>query len=147
LPAVCPHRGALFNAEEENTILRANSPQQVVELIDKAFHAGDVESLVDMYDPAGVQIDYLGVNDYKEVRGREGLLKLYSGLLKPGRFTVEQIKTHVTEADGIALLTSRWSIASENVDPKYYVASIVLRRQPDGSWKDLIDSSPSVLDL
>ena len=127
-------------------MLRASSPQQVVELIDKAFHAGDVENLVEMYDVAGVQVDYMGVNDYHEVRGRDALRNLYSGLLKPGKFAVKQIKTHVTEADGIALLTSRWSITSEDAEPKFYVASIVLRRQADGSWKDLIDSSPSVLD-
>lgn len=127
--------------------MKASSPKEVIELIDKAFHAGDVESLVGMYDEAGVQVDYIGVNNHREVRGRDSLRKLYSQLLQPGKYTVQQIKSHITEADGIALFTSKWSIHTEHTEPKVYIASIVLRRQADGSWKDLIDSSPLVLEL
>lgn len=133
--------------KSERVKVKAFTPEQVIELIDKAFHEADVEALVDLYDDAAVQVDYIGVNQGKEARGKQELRDLYSRLLvKPGHLTVKQIKTQVVEADGIALFTSRWSVSSDQEEPKTYIATVVLRQQPDGSWKDLIDSSPAVLD-
>ena len=126
--------------------MRARSPEHAIELIDKAFHEADVETLVSLYDDAAVQVDYIGVNQGKEARGKQELRDLYSRMLRPGLFTVKQIKTHVVQAGGIALFTSHWSASSDQEEPKTYIATVVLRQQPDGSWKDLIDSGPAVLD-
>ncbi|MGV6871963.1 YybH family protein [Pseudochelatococcus sp. B33] len=125
----------------------AQSPEHAIELIDKAFQEADVEALMSLYDDSAVQVDYVVAADGTEIRGKQALREMYAGLLRPGLFTVKQIKTHVVEADGIALFTSKLSLSFGEKEPRTYVATIVFRRQPDGSWKDLIDSSPSVLDM
>ncbi|MCB8877460.1 nuclear transport factor 2 family protein [Acidisoma silvae] len=82
-----------------------------------------------------------------EARGANELRTLYGSFMKPGT-TAKQIKTHVTEADGIALFTSRWSLTIGDEPPQEFIATTVFRRQSDGGWKALIDNArgPLVLD-
>ena len=67
--------------------------------------------------------------------------------MKPGT-SAKQLKVHVVEADGIALLTSRWTLHVEGVSPQTFVATVVLRQQPDRGWKALIDKArgPQILE-
>ena len=58
-----------------------------------------------------------------------------------------QLQTHVAEADGIALFTSRWSLSVAGGEPQVFFASVVLRQQPDGGWKALIDNARGPLIL
>ena len=127
--------------------MTAHSPEHAIELLDKAFNEADVKSVLSLYDDAAVLIDATAtaLQPGKEARGKEALRSLYARILKPGAISVEQLKTHVVEADGIALFTSRWRLGVQGAPPQTFIATVVLRRQPDGSWKNLIDSSPSVL--
>jgi ketosteroid isomerase-like protein len=122
----------------------ARDPAHAIELIDRAFQDADIDTLVSLYDDAAVLIS-TELDPRREIRGKQELRDFYSRVLKPGAFSVAQIKTHVVEADGIALFTSRWSLSRDGSPPKSFVATVVFRRQPDGGWKDLIDSSPAVL--
>lgn len=124
----------------------AKTPQEAIQLIDNAFQAADLPTLMSMYDDAAVQVQYMDPSNIEVIRGEEAIRALNESLLASGRFTLKQLKTYVTETDGIALLISRWSLAKEGGDPKVYTACIVLRQQADGGWKNLIDSSPAVLD-
>lgn len=126
--------------------MKADKPRKAIEIIDKAFEEADIDTLVSMYDPAAVQVRYMKGSDKGESRGPEEFRKLYSELLTPGRFKVEQLRENLIETDGIALFTSRWRIEVESADPVEYIATVVLRRQEDGNWKDLIDTGPSILD-
>ncbi len=123
----------------------AQSPAHAIELIDKAFEEADIDTLVGLYDEAAVLIPAATATGV-EIRGHEQLRQFYSKLLVPGRFTVRQIKTHIVEADGIALITSRWSLGTQDAEPRILVATVVFRRNADGDWKDLIDSGPAVLE-
>lgn len=123
----------------------ARDPAHAIELIDRAFQEADVDTLVSLYDDAAVLIS-TELAPGREIRGKQDLRDFYSRVLQPGAFSVAQIKTHVVEADGIALFTSLWSLSREGTQTKNFIATVVFRQQPDGGWKDLIDSSPAVLD-
>ena len=121
----------------------AKTPEQAIELLDDAFNSGDLDAVLRYYEEAAVVLPQPGT----EARGLVELRRLYSSFMKPGT-TAKQIKTHVVEADGVALFTSRWSLIVDDKPPQEFIATTVFRRQSDGGWKALIDNArgPLVLD-
>jgi ketosteroid isomerase-like protein len=121
----------------------AKTPAHAVDPLDQAFNQGDLEGVLSYYDDAAVVIPIPGT----QARGIQELRALYQRFMHPG-VTAKQIKTNVIEADGIALFTSRWTLNIEGEPPQTFIATTVLRRQPDGSWKALIDNprGPQILD-
>jgi ketosteroid isomerase-like protein len=121
----------------------AKSPQEVVELLDRAFNEGDVEMLLAFYEDAAIVVTGPG----QVARGSAELRDFFERVAQAG-LSAKQLKTFTLEADGIALFLSRWSLhnEAENTD-RAFVATTVFRRQPDGGWRVLIDNSfgPSVL--
>jgi ketosteroid isomerase-like protein len=120
-------------------------PAEAIELIDNAFQNADIETLASLYDDAAVVIP-TEVAPGLEIRGNANLWDFYFSFLRPGAFTVTRIKTHVIEADGIALATSFLSLGKRHAPPQTVVATVVFRRQRNGGWKALINSSSAVLD-
>ena len=120
----------------------ARSPEHAIELLDDAFNRGDLDAVLGLYEEEAVVLPQPGT----EARGSEQLRKLYGSFMKPGT-TARQIRTHVVEADGIALFTSRWSLAVDDEPPQEFIATTVFRRQPDGGWKALIDNARGPLIL
>ncbi len=115
----------------------ASSPEHAVEMMDKAFNEGDLDSILGFYEDAAVVVSEPG----KLTRGKEELRRFFEQVLASRPFA-RQLKTHVIEADGIALFLSRWTLAtSGEASPKKLVATTVFRRQPNGEWKALIDNS------
>ena len=121
----------------------ARNPEHAIELLDNAFNRGDLDGVLRYYEDTAVVLPQPGI----EARGLEELGTLYGSFMKPGT-TAKQIKTHVVEADGIALFTSRWSLNIDDEPPQEFIATTVFRRQPDGGWKALIDNArgPLILD-
>ncbi len=121
----------------------AKNPAHAIEMLDDAFNRGDVEAILRYYDPAAVVLPEPG----QEIRGEAALRSLYKQFTRPGT-VARQLQTHVVEADGIALFTSRWSLSVDSGEPQTFVATVVLRQQPDGGWKALIDNArgPQVLE-
>ena len=80
------------------------------------------------------------------MRGEEARRARYAQAARPGTLA-RQLQTHVAEADGIALFTSRWSLRVEEGESQVFFSTVVLRRQPDGGWKALIDNArgPQIL--
>ena len=120
----------------------AKTPASVIKLLDDAFDSGDLDGVLRYYEEVAVVLPQPGI----EARGTERLRELYSSFMKPGT-TAKQIKTHVVEADGIALFTSRWSLNVDDQPPQELIATTVFRRQPDGGWKALIDNARGPLIL
>ncbi len=120
----------------------ATSPEHAIELLDKAFNEGDLASVLRYYDDAAVVIPQPDV----QARGKEEIKSLYERFMQPGTIA-KQIKTHVIEADGIALFTSRWELSIGQAPPETHIATTVFRKQPDGGWKALIDNArgPQIL--
>jgi ketosteroid isomerase-like protein len=115
----------------------ASSPEHIVQMMDKAFNEGDVNSLLGFYEDAAVVV----TEPAKLARGKQELRGFLEHVMS-SKPTARQLKTHVIEADGIALFLSRWTLAtSGKASSKKFVATTVFRRQPNGEWKALIDNS------
>ena len=121
----------------------ATSPGHAIELLDDAFNRGDLDAVLRYYEAVAVVLPQPGT----EARGADELRTVYGSFMKPGT-VARQIRTHVVEADGIALFTSRWSLTVADEPPQEFIATTVFRQQPDGGWKALIDNArgPLVLD-
>jgi uncharacterized protein (TIGR02246 family) len=116
-----------------------SSPEQAVEMVDKAFNKGDLESVLDFYEDRAVVVTEPG----KLARGKDELRRFFKQVIA-SRTSARQLKTHVIEADGIALFLSRWTLATDSsgeASTKQFVATTVFRKQPNGEWKALIDNS------
>jgi uncharacterized protein (TIGR02246 family) len=114
------------------------SPEYTVAMMDKAFNKGDLDSLLDFYEEKAVIVTEPG----KFASGKDELRRFFEQIMasKP---LARQLKTHVIEAEGIALFLSRWTLASDTAESStnQFVATTVFRKQPNGEWKALIDNS------
>ena len=118
--------------------MMAKSPEEVAELMDKAFNEGDIEGVLSFYEDAAVVVIEPGTTE----SGRERLKDFFERVKHTG-LSAEQLKTHVIEAEGIALFLSRWTLHSRDVNgaaKQTFIATSVFRRQPTGEWKALIDN-------
>ncbi|WP_035356601.1 YybH family protein [Edaphobacter aggregans] len=118
----------------------AHSPEHAVELLDRAFNEGDIETVLGFYEEAAVVVTEPG----KLARGTQELRSFFDRVMRSGS-SAKQLKTHVIEADGVALFLSRWTLhignESSNADDRTFIATTVFRKQSDGGWKALIDNS------
>ncbi len=109
-------------------------------MVDDAFNRGDLEAVLAFYEAAAVVVTEPG----KLARGTDELRVFFEGVMKSGA-SAKQLKTHVIEADGIALFLSRWTLKSASGEiaegARTFTATTVLRKQIDGTWKALIDNS------
>ena len=122
--------------------MTATSPEHAIALLDEAFNGGDLDAVLRYYEDDAVVIPEPGT----EARGTAALRALYGAFMRPGT-AATQHRTHVGEAGGVALFTSRWSLAEGDAPAQEFVATVVLRRQPDGGWKALIDNARGPLVL
>jgi len=124
----------------------ARSPEQAVELLDRAFKEKDIETVLSFYENAAVVVTEPG----KSIRGEVNLRAFFEQAMRSG-VSAEQLKTWTVEADGIALFISRWVLrtpAAQEPSGRTFVATTVLRKQTSGAWKALIDNpiGPLVLE-
>lgn len=119
--------------------MTSDTPGHAVELLDRAFNEGDLDAVLTFYEAAAVVVTEPG----KLARGREELRNFFDRVMRAGA-SAEQLKTHVIEADGLALFLSRWTLRTGNGNPdatsQTFVATTVFRKQTDGTWKVLIDN-------
>ena len=124
----------------------ADSPQLAVEMVDHAFNQGDVEAVLTFYEAAAVVVTEPG----KLARETNELRSFFERIMRSGA-SAKQLKTHVIETEGVALFLSRWTLipgnASPNTETQTFVATTVLRKQLDGTWRILIDNSFGTLIL
>ena len=118
----------------------ADSPQHAVEIVDEAFTRGDLQAVLQFYEDAAVVVTEPG----KLARGRTELRAFFKSVIAAGG-VAKQLKTYVIEADGVALFTSRWTLAKPDQntvgEARTFIATTVLRKQQDGTWKALIDNA------
>ncbi len=119
--------------------MAASSPEHAVELLDRAFNEGDLDAVLSFYEDAAVVV----AEPSRLLRGTIELKRFFEDMIRSG-LTAKQLKTRVIETDGVALFMSRWMLIPHNTSGKEetrtFIATTVFRKQPDGTWKALIDN-------
>jgi uncharacterized protein (TIGR02246 family) len=117
---------------------RATSPQQVIERFADHLGGGDLDALIDLYEPDAAFVPEPGVvlQGVDAIRGAlEGFLALNP--------TIRGEIQGIVETGGVALVINRWWLegtGSEGTRVEMSgVSADVVRRQPDDSWRVLID--------
>jgi uncharacterized protein (TIGR02246 family) len=117
----------------------ARTPGEIHELIAAAFEAGDLDSFVDLHEPGAVSVvppEGRRVNGHAEIR--ETLAPLFA--LRP-RATIEVLDK--LQADGLALTHARVHVVAGDGLEINGRGTIVSRRQPDGTWRIVLDNPMS----
>jgi uncharacterized protein (TIGR02246 family) len=119
--------------------MRAQTPEQVIELFSTALNSRDVDAAIALYEPEATFTPRPG----EEVKG---LHEIRSALeqfaaLEP-RLSGEITK--VLSAGGVALVQNRWQLKGTRPDGNSVEmgghSDDVLRHATDGSWRILIDN-------
>ena len=115
------------------------TPEQVLKSIVYGINTGDFETLVPLDEPEAVFATQPG----SVTRGLPGVREALAGFIAM-KGTLDLKMTRVLEASDLALVTSVWSFTGTGLDgePEKLAArsADVLRRQPDGSWRLVIDN-------
>jgi uncharacterized protein (TIGR02246 family) len=116
------------------------SPEETDRLITEALARRDVEAVVDLFEPDGVFID---PDSGAEFRGHEAIRDAVAALLE-SEAQVEGSPPQVFVAGDIALVLSGWTMEVTGPDGELLrqsgTATDVMRRQPDGTWRYVIDN-------
>jgi uncharacterized protein (TIGR02246 family) len=119
--------------------MSVQSPRQLHQVWEKAYNDGDVDALVELYEPDATMIPQPGSPMTGQAAIREALGPF---LALRGQF---QLRTAaVIESGDLAVAYGDWSLKG-GTDPDGNPVNLdgrstdVLRKQPDGSWLDVID--------
>ena len=116
-----------------------DGPANIHSLFLEAFNAGDIESLVALYEPNAVLV----VNG-QPVAGHQSIRNAYETFL--ARRPRMSLKTHsvVVFDDNLAVLHGDWVLepaaADETGKTTRGLSTEVVRQQADGSWRFIIDN-------
>lgn len=119
----------------------AYKPEDCDRLIVDAVQKGDIETSVALYEPEAV----LFTEPEVSVKGHDAIRKQNEkGIAMKTKFIIHDIKTTMS-GDGTIAIT-RMKITSIDVDPKtgkevrnLINTEEVVRKQPDGTWRFIID--------
>jgi uncharacterized protein (TIGR02246 family) len=119
--------------------LPATEPEQIHGLFEQAFNAGDLETLMALYEPDAVLVPQPGAVAQGTAAIRESLRWF---LDRRGRITLDT--KLVLRVGDLAFLANRWSLTGGTMpdgSPAELGATTaeVARRQPDGTWRWVLD--------
>jgi len=121
--------------------MTARTPEELLPMITAAINAGDPIEVVKYWDEEGC----FAFPDGALVRGHAELQAMYEQrlALQP-EITTRAAK--ILQAGDVALVTNAWStrLRKGEIDGKDSfegIATLVLRRHADGSWRILVDST------
>ncbi len=113
-------------------------PSQIHDAFMRATNADDVDALLDMYDPAGIAVQL----DGSECTGAEAMRTMFAGLTGAIRH-IEGSTRKLFVVGDIALSSGTWTadivLPDGSVIEQRGTTAEVSRRQPDGSWRLIID--------
>jgi uncharacterized protein (TIGR02246 family) len=119
--------------------MSAQSPEAVHALLEAAFNAGDLDAFMEIYDDDATLII---PPEGQRVSGRDAI----RAAVQPTLALRPSAQIEVVEklqADGLALTHARWSIVATDGGERAEMSgrgTIVSRRQPDGSWRIVLDN-------
>ena len=115
------------------------NPRQLLQALEKAYNDGDIDALIELYEPGATVILEPG----RPVMGHAAMRMALAQLLALGGHMQLRI-TAVIESGDIAVAYGEWSLTGAT-DPDGSPVNLegrsteVMRRQSDGSWLDVID--------
>jgi uncharacterized protein (TIGR02246 family) len=114
-------------------------PAQIHSFFLDAFNAGDIESLVALYEPNAVLV----VNG-QPVAGQQSIRNAYESFLARRPRMSLKTQSVVVFDDNLAVLHGDWVLehdaADETTKTTRGLSTEVVRRQADGSWRFVIDN-------
>ncbi|HET6788458.1 MAG TPA: nuclear transport factor 2 family protein [Aquabacterium sp.] len=118
----------------------ATTPEQIHQLFEDMFNAGDIDGLMELYESNAALIAQPGsvAHGSEQVRAAlEGFLSL------KGRITLDTKLAFIVS--DLAYLSNTWSLSGTGPDGEPVVLGAttaeVARRQADGTWRYLIDNA------
>ena len=117
----------------------ATEPQDVHRRFSERFAAGDLDGLIDLYEPTATLVPEPG----KPISGHAAIHAALQGFLAlKGTLTMES--RFLAQTDEIAQLASIWSLSATGPDGAAIelggTGFEIVRRQADGTWKLVIDN-------
>lgn len=113
-------------------------PEHVAQAWSDAFRARDVDAIMELYEPDAIWVSDTG----DVVTGLDGIREVMAQFLALDA-DYEAAAPTALQSDGLALLCSDWIVRgrdpSEGLELSGRTAD-VLRRQPDGRWRYVIDA-------
>jgi len=115
------------------------TPEQLLESIVDGINSGNLEGLLTLYEDQAAFAAQPGALAH----GLEGIRGALAGFIAM-KGTLDLKVTRVLEASGLALVTGVWTFDGTGPDGQPVTltgqSADVLRRQPDGSWRFVIDN-------
>jgi uncharacterized protein (TIGR02246 family) len=111
--------------------MSAKNPEEICLLFQQYMAAGDLDSVMSVYDPEAVFLNQSG----EVKKGKEGLREVLAPLAAAKARFDFKIRQVIQSGD-IALMHTDWQVLSPQ--PMFTYAIEVARRQPDGTWRWLI---------
>lgn len=115
------------------------SPEEVLNSVTKGINSGDLDFLMTLYEPNACFASQPG-QLARDSRGIRDCLRHFIDMNGQLNLKVNR----VLQADDLALVTTNWSFNGTASDGKEVSLACqstdVLRQQPDGSWRFVIDN-------
>ena len=108
------------------------------EKVAKSINGGDVDALLDLYEPDARVVN----QDGSVIVGREAARAIVSELVALGG-RMDITTRFVVEMGDVALLSNEWHFRADEVELSGITAEVA-RRQPDGRWLYVIDNPYAV---
>lgn len=113
---------------------RPVNAQEVHKDLAAAYNSGDLNTVMNMYDASGVFV----ADPENPVRGKEKFESAVKNILAiKGKMEIKTV--YCLEAGDVAVGRSEWSIKDGDTTRVAAKGIELLKRQPDGTWKVLID--------
>ena len=112
----------------------ADRPGHAGKLFEELFAAGDLDGLMELYEDDAVFTNARGAHI-----GSEAIREVLAGYLSTGA-SITMNESVAFEAGDLALVHWSWTMDFPDGRQAEGATAEVLRRQPDGSWKFLIDN-------
>jgi ketosteroid isomerase-like protein len=110
-------------------------PEQISEVLATLLDKGDTGNVADLYEDEAVFADFDAT-----VNGLDDILGAHQQFSDAGKRLILN-ESVVFEVDDIALVHWSWTVRSADGSSREGISAEVLRRQPDGTWKFIIDNS------